>query len=412
MKKLNYFFAIATVMIALLIGCKPKEDKIISPTNENEVPNGVLRTNFLLSVHVIPSAESGRTSGLEGASITVSQNAKVLTKTVNKDGEAVFENLVAGDYTLYIRKEGYASWNSKGTLIVPTSLLQTVPNDNTHEFTISQAEIVKLPALAGALTGTVFYDDDLVANTPLVGASGLAVRLEYDAQIQPNVYPLSVGTDGKFTFTNVPNAEATLVIDGQKTINGKIVKFSVASSKVTPRIGGTATNVGQLIATTTQPQFFDKSGTFKFWPRGNFNFKSQDTVSNPGIEQVLPASSVVTLDFSASITNASEQKIYTGTRDNLTGVWTFTGIPTDKDFVVTFTNKVDIQVDQSNRVLIGPTETYVNNSNPSVIKGSVASTTPTIKYIKTVTFNSLQGGSTFSVAKDATLDLGILTVTE
>lgn len=409
MKKLNYFIATAVVM-ALLGGCKPKEDKIVAPVTENEVPNGVLRTNFLLSVHVIPSSEGNvRAAGLEGASITVSQNAKVQTKIVNKDGEAVFENLVAGGYTLFVSKDGYASRNESGYLEIPENLYQTIPNDNTHDFTISETDWVELPALKGALTGVVFYDDDLVASTPHTPASGLVARLEYDNNIQPNVYVATVGADGKFSFTDVPNANAYLTIDGQKNVGGKVVKYSVAGNNHTPRISGLPTNVGTLVASPDQAVLTDKSGTFKFWPRGNFDFVSATGVADIEIEEVLPAE--VTLDFSGSITDASEQKIYTGTK-SATGIWTFGNLPTGKSFQIRFSHVVQVPVNRNNFLVRTASQVYHNNTpSGSAIAGSVSSA-PDIQFDKSVTFDNLLNGITYSVAKNEVKDIGIQVVVE
>lgn len=410
MKKLHYLIATAGVVIALLGGCKPKEDKIVAPVTENEVPNGILRTNFLLSVHVIPTSQANaRVAGLEGATVTVSQNAKVQTKTVNKDGEAVFENLVPGGYTLYVTKDGYASYNDDGWLEVPENLLQTIPNDSNHEFTISETDFVELPILKGALTGVVFYDDDLLTSTPNIGAAGLVARLEYNTYLQPNVYVATVGADGKFNFVDVPNAEATLVIDGQKNVNGKIVRYSIDDRGVFPRISGLPTNVGTLVAGADQAVLIDKSGTFKFWPRGNFDFISATGVTDIEIEEILPGE--VTLDFTSSITDPSEQKIYTGTRAN-NGIWTFENLPTGKSFQIKFSHVVTVPVNRNNFLIRTASQVYHNNNQSgSVIAGSV-STAPDIQFPKSVTFDNLLGGLTYSVAKNEVKDIGIQVVVE
>lgn len=384
------FLVFATLLIA---ACKDRVDPIV--TNENNIPNGVVKYKYVYTVHVIASSENGRTEGLKNATVTVSQKANVQSVKVNESGEAVFNNLTAGDITYFVKADGFASVNNfiNITPTAPEQALIDKGNDGIHELELSRSTFVTLPRLAASLKGIARFDNDQNPATPNTVASGFKVKLKYSSKIQPNLYFATVQGDGTFQFTNVPEDDASLMIDTTLTVAGQNLQFALFTASVSPSVGGT--NLGTItpIASST---FVSFTGTYKFRPYADFDFLNPSPVPpnyDPTLE-VPPASVIMTIDYSSDPGFPTTlNPIFTGTRD-ATGVWTFTKLPVGYTGDIVYSYDLTYNQGQTLCLVIPAAGFTLNASAPYT--AACGAGVP-VSYVKTITWNDFASGGTVNI---------------
>lgn len=380
------------MIVTLLIGACNDEDPVA--VNENEVPNGIIQQNYTFTVHVLASSENGRTAGLKNATVIVSQGANVKSVKVNESGEAVFKDLVSGFATVFVKADGFASYNNTSITLTPlgtTATLITNGNDGNHVITSGRALEVVLPRLGASLKGSIFADTDKKATTPNAPAAGFKVRLEYDNTLQPNLYFATVAADGSFVFPNVPEAGATVSTDTLLVISGQSFRFS-SSNSVSPRIGGVSV---EPITSGASGTVLDFTGTYRFKPYGDFDDLTPNPVGTFLQTNEVPAATVIfTIDFSGDTDFPSNlNPIFNGVRD-ANGVWTFSNLPIGFDGKIkySFTKTYD---ETSTGCLIIPTTGVTFNGDLYGCSNNTG--TAPVAYSKIITWNSVSGGGDVNI---------------
>jgi len=210
MKKLT-IYAFALLMGAIMFSaCKEKtyEPENFVVVEENQIPNGTVM--FTLSVHVIPSSEMGRVSGLTGATVTINNAGGVATATTGADGIAVFSGLSEGNVSIYVSKSTtYSSINTNTFLTKDANL--TGGNDAAH--TQFARTMVTLPRLAATLTVNYWGDYDFDGNGQGEDENygPVTVTITYPNTWQPNVYTFTAGTkDTPVSTLSLPEGTATI----------------------------------------------------------------------------------------------------------------------------------------------------------------------------------------------------------
>jgi len=247
MKKVQVYLMSALVAAALLQGCGTREVVAPTVTNANEHPNGLIQNRIIYTVHVISSSVIGnaREAGLANAQVTVSQNGRASTKTVNESGIAIFDDLYEGSITVFVKADGHASINQEFSEVVGIVDVNQNGNNSNQNVILSYSNIITLPRLNGALQGRFVLDTDADDRTSPVAAAGLKVRLKYASTIEPNEFFATTDSDGIFKFFSVPGvssdmANPTLSVESSFTLGAgeelQYFKLSVPElGPVTPK---------------------------------------------------------------------------------------------------------------------------------------------------------------------------------
>lgn len=210
MKKLtNYSFALLMGAI-MFSACKEKtyEPENFVVVEENQVPNGTV--TFTLSVHVIPSSEKGRVSGLSGATVTINNAGGIATVTTGADGIAVFSGLSEGDVSIYVSMTGYASINTEKNLAKDFNL--TAGNDAAHtQFVNTEIDMPRLAATLKGKFGDDYNNDGYDITSAADFEGGVTIRVIYSNNQQPNVYSTTTDNVGNFTLSNLPESNGATI---------------------------------------------------------------------------------------------------------------------------------------------------------------------------------------------------------
>ncbi len=292
MKKVKVYLMSALVGAALLQGCGSREVVAPTVTNANQHPNGLIQNRVIYSVHVISSSVDGnaRQEGLNGAQVTVSQNGRASTKTVNENGIAIFDDLYDGDVTLFVKSEGHASVNIissvNGQINVGGSNA-TGGNNSNQNVVYSASTLVTLPRLNGSAKGRFTIDSDKDPKTSPVPAANVKVRLTYSNTIEPNVFYTTTDADGIYTFTSVPGANATLSVESSFTLGtgGELQYFNIAVpnslSSVAPKpaTSGSVLDLGSYLLDSGSDRVLF-TGAAKGLLFGDYNFLDKVALLN------------------------------------------------------------------------------------------------------------------------------------
>ncbi|HEY8401762.1 MAG TPA: carboxypeptidase-like regulatory domain-containing protein [Cytophagaceae bacterium] len=188
--------------------------KDIEPIVEDNVPDGQIRGT--LAVHVLPSSDKARVSGLGDAEVTVMQGSSVQKVTTDESGIAVFNNLGIGEVAIFVKREGYASYNATGFIGFEGALETPFSDNNLDVFATKR---IYLPRKGATVKGAFIGDFDRDnSGSPFPGDSGdykagIQVRIEYaDKSMQPNVYYVSTNANSEFSLSDLPEGEATISV--------------------------------------------------------------------------------------------------------------------------------------------------------------------------------------------------------
>jgi hypothetical protein len=204
MKNLKNALLIAAVSATVFTSCsKDTADTVAPVVQENNVPNGTVKMS--LSVHVMSSSVAARIAGLSGASVTISNNGKTLTSSVDASGIASFSGLTEGDVSVFVKAPtGYLSFNTSGSLSYDGSfsLNNTGTNGGTDAVQESSNRIaVTLPKIGGTVKGKIWGDFDFnnFSNNTTIPA-GVTVIAKVANGYEPNVFTTTTDGNGAFTF--------------------------------------------------------------------------------------------------------------------------------------------------------------------------------------------------------------------
>jgi hypothetical protein len=325
---------------------------------------------------------------VNNAQITVSQNGTNLVKGTDRSGIATFSGLIVGPINVFVSAPGFASINFNTNLQPPSG---AVANDTVQVFSLFDQRT--LPILGCGVLGYITYDADQNASTADIPATGFRVRFECsDKNVQPNVFYTSIGADGLFQFTNLPESLGALSFDTVIDVQGQRLLFSLGSISTTPRLGN-AFDVG-FRRLTTATTFLRRNGTLTFKPYGDFDYLTPSSGTFRAEDEVLPASVTVVIDYSSDADYpAGQNPVYSGTRSS-DGRWTFNNLPTNSNQtgLVRFLYEQDIPVGPGNCRFI-PNSSVVASSGVAGCSGA----NNTQVYLRKVQFSSFSSSGNNNV---------------
>lgn len=277
MNKLSKLVLGVAVSAMVLSGCRNQEVVAPTVTNPNQFPNGVIAKKITFSVHVVASSQNGRTEGLSGASVTVSQNGNLQTKTVGVDGAAIFTDMYEGGVTYYVTASGFAAVNATRTLsasnttaIAGQANTGTSGNNSNQTIITGDQVVVTLPKLDGSLTGIFTIDNDGLPTTAKANASGYQVRIKYPSTYQPNLFTATTDGSGVFTLNGIlDGVQGDVSVDAVLSIDGTPKK--VAYTNTFTAKSGTLVSLGSNELTVTNGTSVKTTGAVKGQFYGNFN---------------------------------------------------------------------------------------------------------------------------------------------
>lgn len=222
MKKITKTLLVASLAL-MAMSCSKEDKEVVTPVQENNVPNGTSKLS--LSVHVLASSTgSVRTAGLNGCTVTISNNGVNKTVTVDESGIAYFGNLTEGSVSVFVKApSGYLSRNTSGFIEYDGSfsLTSTGTNGGTDAIQESSSRIaVTLPRIGATFKGKIlgnFDFDGSTSNTPIVLGTKIIARVSNS--LEPNIFTTTTNSDGSFTFANsLPEGEeVSFSLDYQTT---------------------------------------------------------------------------------------------------------------------------------------------------------------------------------------------------
>lgn len=416
-KQLKNSVMVALALVASMAMFSCSDDDVPVVTQENEQQNGITTARFTYTVHVVPSSERGRTAGLDGAVVTVSQKGNKSRKTVDENGMAIFNNLIEGDVTVYVEAEGFAAINGVNTLSKPSSF-ENRDRDKTVE--LSESDVIYLPALGARVKGNLVWDDDADGTTPEVAASGIQVRFELDnTNIQPNVYYATTEADGSFSFDNLPNAEGTVSADTALTVDDQIMTYSFSEGDVNPQLGDFL-DLGQNTLSKSSGTFVENTGAVRIRIWGEFDAREDSTVRDEQEELIQPTMSQGQLKMQPTVVvddnsyPSTLQKEFAGSYDATGQVWTFTGLPVGYDLEIEYLYEVTLPLGESNCI---KSDTTPNNY---IVEGfsydgtfyTVCDASDATTYSKVFVYKGLSGITDFSLSSNETMDFGEIRATK
>ena len=208
----KFYFSLLSFSLGCLIltGCKDN-DKNVTPTNENNVPNGTYKMSY--SIQVLASSQNARVAGLASAEVTVSQEGNVKKATTDESGIVTFSDMREGYVSIYVKAPaGFLSFNTYDFISQNSSvdLNQTGVNaGNDSEQKSFDQYTITLARQGATLTGKIVGDFDFSGGTPDTGVPTDAQVIARISNVyQPNVFVTAPGSDGTFTFTNLPEGIA------------------------------------------------------------------------------------------------------------------------------------------------------------------------------------------------------------
>jgi len=379
MNKLSKLVLGVAVSAMVLSGCRNQEVVAPSVTNPNQFPNGVITKKVTVSIQVTGSSENGRTEGLTGAQVIIAQNGNSSSKTVDKDGIAIFTDLNPGDFRYFVSNSGYASYNGNGAAADASGALIGATGNNSNQTVLSNNQLkVVLPRIGAKLAGKYFTNDDLDATTPTKPIANVRVRLVYPDAYQPNLYYTTTNAQGEFAFANVLETKnvangvpmvASITVDTAYTLlNERIVlkNETVVTDNIRFGATGLQANVGVDPAAATT-NIVVTGGTVRIKPFGNFDFLTRTTsgsslpitYENEADFTVSSSSklnststkgdAVVKLVYNAANLPAGLATEYTGVQD-ANGIYTFSNVPVSKNGVAL---QFDVVVTQTVLLKVG-----------------------------------------------------------
>lgn len=229
MKKITKTLLVASLAL-IAMSCSKDNNDAVTPTTvtENNVPNGTVGMSF--SVQVTGSSIVGsRTAGLTGAVVTISNNGKTQTATVNEfSGLASFTGLTEGGVQIFVKApSGYLSYNTskyiKYNTIGSVVISSTNPGTGTgNDSQQSATETIQIPlkkigsTVKGRVYGKFAYDGKDIFLTSGNGSKIYAIL--DDKNHEPNVFQSTVDGNGNFSFINLPEGLSfKLDLDYQNT---------------------------------------------------------------------------------------------------------------------------------------------------------------------------------------------------
>ncbi|MBN8702802.1 MAG: carboxypeptidase regulatory-like domain-containing protein [Bacteroidetes bacterium] len=265
MKTKSLFF---NLLIGTLILTSCDKEVVVEPatpianTNENNIPNGTTTVNY--AVQVIAVGETGKTSGLMGATVKIQHNGSVSTATVDASGIAVFSNVYPGIISGFVSASGYTSINFSA------QVLELNTNTDANHTSYGTSTIYVYKKNSGA-EGRVYADYNLDGNTtisqaanfqqvkmwmsyslsgyPMGSGNGMLTNVTLDTA----AYTVNSNVAGNFTFSSIPCMGTGLtakywmedVVKQNTSGANVIINFNAASIVLNPNA---TTQVGDIFA--------------------------------------------------------------------------------------------------------------------------------------------------------------------
>ena len=227
MKNARKFLGMVALGALLFTGCRQEDATVV--VQENEVPNGT--ETFTLSVQVIPSSEetSARTTGLQGATVTINQNGAIQTKTANDaSGIVTFEGLFEGQVSIFVSADGYLSFNTEESWTREF-------NSSTDEFNdVAQVNLERIPIIlprrGATISGYMLGDTDNDGIDEKLSTGQVRFELS-NTNYQPNVFT-TTPSNGLYTLSNMPEAAGTISTVFQESGNFRFFSTSTGTDSV------------------------------------------------------------------------------------------------------------------------------------------------------------------------------------
>lgn len=265
MKKI---LVLGTVLSSMLFlgACKSNEKDVTPATVTQQLyPSPTVKIS--LNIQVLASSQAARTSGLDGATVTVKQNGNTYSAVTDESGIVTFGGLTEGQVSWFVKKSGFASVNgSKYLEYTGTPNVSGVNGNNgTGSVTVnneqhsSDVANVTLQRIGATVKFKFYGNFDFstgtnTGNDVLPSTAKVLLRLS-DETLQPNVYTGTIEGDGTVSFTNLPeNVQYNLELYHVTTkpgTNGGLsenVTWSISGSTRTTPAADQIRDLGNLFA--------------------------------------------------------------------------------------------------------------------------------------------------------------------
>lgn len=227
--------------------------------NDN-IPTGDITYDY--SVQVVPVGDVKAIEGLEGATVTIHNNEKKETVTVDQNGIAVFKNIKPGYLTGYVEAAGYLNVNFTADL--------TDKDYHNNKVDRNAASTVYAIKENGNITGRIFGDFDFdgvsdpndnndkkagikvslifsVNNYPMGNGDGQLSNVNFDHV----AYTTTTNAQGEFTFTNIPTSisnyvSCQVVIEDLELFDSNVKYVFTAGPINANTMPGFTTNLGDI----------------------------------------------------------------------------------------------------------------------------------------------------------------------
>ena len=194
---------ISSIFIALLVtGCDV--DQNLGGDESDDYTDG----RVIGTIHgVVKDAHSG--ARLKDIVVTTMVKGESHWAHTNDLGYYAITNLSPGNYELtFSGSDGYAIMSTDED--IPTlQSIGVIDRATSEDFHYTVTQDMSLYSLSAGLTGAVYTKQD-DENTTLAGA-GVTVIADYEAVFSPSWYSAVTDSDGVYSFSNLPAAEANII---------------------------------------------------------------------------------------------------------------------------------------------------------------------------------------------------------
>lgn len=174
-------------------------DELISVTLESELIDSDTDTDTSTNISVAVTVEDTSQNPVPAATVTLA-GPQTYTNITDAQGDAVFFNVVSGEYTLSVSAAGYREWTQPIQITEDNIIAVTLESDLSLTITVQNASQAPVAGATVILRGPATYTDTTNTQGTIVVSD-----------ITHGIYTLTVSHDDYGTYTD-PNFEVTTSI--------------------------------------------------------------------------------------------------------------------------------------------------------------------------------------------------------